>query len=149
MLTDERLAEIEARLEKATPGPWIDREPNKNNFAYEDIGRVIEACESRAGADEWEVALFVCGDDDDPPDEVDRLFNSITEANVAFIREAITDIPALIAALREARKMLGEWEMEYGECPRCNAWLADGGCHSGDCDLAAALGKTNEAPRGH
>lgn len=73
-LTEERLQEIEARANAATWGPWE---------ALSD-GTVM------ADSEEGPLGVFVAD------------VNKLTDAE--FVADARTDIPALIAALREARE---------------------------------------------
>jgi hypothetical protein len=74
------LDEIEARAEKATPGPWVDGHGVSGGFvAYH-------------GGDEPEAVCINVGCDDGD-----------------FIAHARTDIPALLATLELAREQRNEW----------------------------------------
>lgn len=89
-MTDEQLAEIEARAEKAFPGPWkhyIDRE-------WHSPDRVIEA------ANTWVVIR------DENCEHNWKLGRN--EDNYEFIAHARTDIPMLIAEVRRLRAQYEE-----------------------------------------
>lgn len=79
MLSDEQLAEIDRRAEAATDGPW---------FVASDRTEILSESACRVIAD----TRFFQG----PPDFLEC-------ADAEFIAHARTDVPALIAALREAR----------------------------------------------
>jgi hypothetical protein len=85
-MTDERIAEIEARANAATKGPWVTHSMN-DACVYADFaeeGRIIDC--------RWQP---VCG--------IDAFAAS---RNGRFVAHARTDIPDLIAALRAARERI-------------------------------------------
>lgn len=91
MSIDTMLAEIEARANSATPGPWTveieeceDHGCNCGEIHIPEIERAFHSCEW-ADAEDW-----------------DR-----DEANAEFCANAITDVPRLIAALRVAVGWIG------------------------------------------
>jgi hypothetical protein len=90
-MTDDRIAEIEARARAATPGPWI--------FVSESVDANNEPC---VGVDGGEVVTKYLGGIVECSDPYPRGDNCPTE-NMRFIAAARTDVPDLIAALREAQ----------------------------------------------
>ena len=90
---DLDLDAIEARAAAATEGPW-------------------------SRDDEHSLSVAICY-----TPHVWALAHSGTEANAEFIAHARTDVPALVAALREARD---EVEHLHAEAmPRFESWMAD------------------------
>lgn len=95
-MTDLDLDSIEARANAATDGPWVVKhEPawEADNVQHPDVITV--------GAQMWEaddepmtVCLVSTDHEDDPVDVL---------GDAEFIAHARTDVPALVAALREAR----------------------------------------------
>lgn len=83
-LTEQQLAEIEARAEKATPGDWFGTKP-----PVEFSGMALTV-----HSDDFVIAYV-------PPD-----FHNNAEANSNFVSASRQDIPALIASLRAAMKAL-------------------------------------------
>lgn len=83
---DEVLAEIEARASAATPGPWVCR--SEDGYDYD----VIDPSGRRVFSDGSACGEYGADIDLDGPD-------------AAFIMAARTDVPRLVAALREAMKM--------------------------------------------
>lgn len=78
MLTAEQIAEIRARAEAATPGPWTV-------FARDSSGQAVD---------------YFLGFDIEGPEEAQRgMFAN--RADAEFIAHAREDIPALLAALKE------------------------------------------------
>ena len=88
-LSDERLADIEARAEAATPGPWTGKiEPQRYPECDDaDLPGIVRS------ANGIEVAA------------VDERYGDGQnyEADTAFIAHARSDIPALLAELKELR----------------------------------------------
>lgn len=89
VMTEAQLAEIEARANAATPGPWTaDNE-------YDEPAVV--------GPDNRDLALFV-----------------ETDADAAFLANARTDVPALVAEVRRLRAELAKRDEDAriaaGEC---------------------------------
>ena len=77
MTIDTRLAEIRARVENATPGPWDARQyPQGGGRVYEPDGYPLPGC-------------FNCGENDAVYEEGDA----------EFIAASRTDLPALLAAV--------------------------------------------------
>ena len=87
-LTDEQLAEIRARLEAATPGPW--------HVAHTDgaVGKAEVTGEDRAGNPIWEQIHIA----DTGPVDVD------------FIAHAPTDIAALLAEVEALNREISDLE---------------------------------------
>lgn len=86
MLTDERLAEIEARAQAATDGPWqaaLDRP------SHPSVGDIT-------APGNHHVVCF--GHDYDEYGSIDNV------ADAAFIAHARDDIPALLAEVRRLRE---------------------------------------------
>lgn len=84
MMTDERLAEIEARVAAATSGPW------------KTTGGQLLA---RPDADDFDSVLSCCNTDD---------------GTLAFIAHARDDIPDLIAEVRRLRAPITSAEEAFG-----------------------------------
>jgi hypothetical protein len=78
VMTDERLAEIEARAKDATPGPW---EPEHRSVIGNDVV-IVDDC-ATAG---WDVY----------------------PANQDFIAHARADVPALVTEVRRLRAELAQ-----------------------------------------
>lgn len=93
-MTDEELAEIEARAAKATPGPWVVAPWDG------DEGNVRLTVTVGPDAGGWMVAD---GDWHGPGDAPhDR------EANAAFMAAARADVPALLAEVRRLQGVVAE-----------------------------------------
>lgn len=113
-LTAEQLAEIEARANKATPGPWrvkrpascVDGDPGDRGIAS-DAGLLL--------AEAWEL----CQD----PAVRERAvgLNLPSDDNAAFIAHARTDIPALLAHVRALEAPVPMLLF----CPKCGAQHVD------------------------
>lgn len=91
-MTPERLAEIEARVDAATPGPWRTK-TNRDFGPWHnddwDVTAVSDGCRvSGLGSRNWKDAC----------------------QNAAFIAHARTDIPDLIAEVKRLREIIGELE---------------------------------------
>lgn len=88
-MTEARLAEIEARAEKATEGPW--------RAVHRGVGRSAE--------DDGDgfLGLEVLG----PPDDCQRGQFS-RSADARFIAASRTDVPDLVAEVRRLRGLLQE-----------------------------------------
>lgn len=91
MLDEKMLAEIKARAEKATPGPWTDGTVNARMERLRD-GNIFVGINVKTTS---EVAMLYDAD---------------------FIAHAREDVPALIAAYEELYKRIKEND---GACPRC------------------------------
>lgn len=91
-MTDEQLAEIEARANAATAGPWgIERDPISGMWTVFDT-------DTKCGIIDKENS----GCASDPcPDDV-----GFSRENAAFIAAAKSDIPALIAEVRRLKEEL-------------------------------------------
>ena len=137
MLTEHDLDAIAARAEAATAGEWEQRRHGGDNWThavYAGNWAIAKVARGKAGED---------------------------ERDAAFIAHARQDVPALVAALREARRVLKsvEWvrqETDYGTrglCPCCDrfqpgslGWSGkpleeDRTGHAPACALKAALGE--------
>ena len=93
-MTDERLAEIKARADAATPGPW-----ERNNLAGRPEREVFAGDEliGDFGVGGWE--------DDEGADRV--------EINAEFIAHARQDIPDLLAEVERLREHVATLEHAY------------------------------------
>jgi hypothetical protein len=85
-LTSERLAEIAARAEAATPGPWGSHRDLAGVYTVQVNPRVIPGFGS---VTEGDVAQILTREDDK------------AYANVRFIAHAREDVPALLARIAE------------------------------------------------
>lgn len=94
MTTEERLAEIEERANAATPGLW-EAMCNSTDDDYEISVRVYP--EPR---DRW-AWIEICETDDDWGEDEDSPVAKEPGANMRFIAHARSDIPWLIARVRE------------------------------------------------
>ena len=95
-MTDLDLDAIEARADAATDGPWVVKhEPawEADNVQHPDV--ITVGAQMWEGDDEPMTVCLVSTDYEDDP--VDVLLDA------EFIAHARTDVPALVAALREAR----------------------------------------------
>jgi len=90
-MTDEQLAEIEARAAKATPGPWH----------HDDLQTVQGGTIAQQ-----HLAVNVV----DPRDEYGISPQGHCDAD--FIAHARQDIPALIAEVRSMRRAIASWKQE-------------------------------------
>ena len=88
MMTDERLAEIEARAEAAIPGPWTVR-PGSNGYVHQ-IGIDAGGLRDPIGCAYGE--------------------NAQGRENAEMMARAREDLPALCRALREERGWKAQWE---------------------------------------
>jgi hypothetical protein len=151
-LTDAELAEIEARCEAATEGPW----------AYDNRGDKCSDVQVGIAADKWgiqhngyipdavEGTIYIGG--------IATIFSGNDMADGAFIAHSRTDVPRLLAALRAERTRnaalvawvrkrgydttlrspLGEPYVRCNECGHC--WQEDEPeQHKSGCELAALL----------
>lgn len=94
MLTDERLAEIEARCNAATPGPW----DSCTAICGSGDSAIIAPIHGRSC-----VLALVYAEVDEQGKDVVR---SMRDA--AFIAAARTDVPDLLAEVRRLRALVGE-----------------------------------------
>lgn len=78
-MTDEELKEIEERANAATPGPWFAYFDGHAGEIHSEAGSVLEPYGCEGGA---------C---------------IVREKDLAFITNARTDVPTLIAEVRESR----------------------------------------------
>lgn len=91
-LTDAQIAAIRERAAKATPGPWgIGNTSPDQRMVLGENGEGRYVCSVQI----WQT-----------PRAFGLIEEPQREANAAFIAAAITDIPALLAALEEARGAL-------------------------------------------
>ena len=81
-MTEEEIEAIAARAKAANPGPWCSQ------FAYTQIRHVARNCD------------IICSKHDDTPQYMDC--KTFGPNDGEFIAAARADVPALIAALREA-----------------------------------------------
>lgn len=95
MMSEERLKEIEERVKAAHKGPW-GADPYIGNDCGVRIS--IEQIDPRCDLVSWR-GMVMCYSLEDSRQECDP----VALANAAFIAHARTDVPALIAALKEAR----------------------------------------------
>lgn len=97
-MTDPDLDAIEARANAAKRGPWVVETP--------------ESVYGHDGGPDWIDLRWVSDEDtvgdDDPP-----WLGPMLVTDAEFIAHARTDVPALIAALREARAKVGLWEADF------------------------------------
>ena len=100
MTIETRLAEIRARVENATPGPW-EAIPTADNAVVADDGDGY-----------W-------------TDVADRIE---TEADAEFIAASRTDLPALLAAVEAVRELHQPVEVEPSEtiCAGCSTLRGQG-----------------------
>ena len=108
VLSEEELVGIEARAEKATPGPWVAWDHNGWHQPYVSV--VTPDDETPLGPRDVIVAT------DDP---VGRTWSTrgkveIELDNATFIAHARTDIPALIAEVRALQAALSVKEKKNG-----------------------------------
>lgn len=96
-MTEERLNQIEARVDAATPGPWdticasLKWDCEKNEYTADSLSQTIIA---------------------------EGEFLEMREEDQEFITHAREDVPALIAALREARTVARDYfEWDRNEYP--------------------------------
>ena len=82
---DEKLKEIEARCEKATPGPWKFEWPDVTDNGHYETPKV-----------------FSIADPDNPRYLLEVATGCNEEENGCFLASARTDIPYLLTALRES-----------------------------------------------
>ena len=102
-MTPEQLAEIRARSEAATPGPWE---------CIESFPPGEYALAARPPDEAFPLTLAVVGNDDAWED---------AEANTQFVAHARTDIPALLDYIEELEAKLS---LTYDEAERVETALA-------------------------
>ena len=97
-MTDQELEAISARAEAATPGPWL--------MEYADGADSIDLFGS-------EPIVFVVTPDDDAEFCIGKVHyvTHQTQHDGQFIADARTDVPALVAALREANAKIARMQM--------------------------------------
>lgn len=153
-LTSASLSEIEARAAAATPGPWVvwDGPLYEGGGADLCIGRgktwlanmdhrnprCAQITEQGHKADDCDICTIDAGGVTDEQ-----------RANANLIAHARSDVPALVAAVREMVGLLRglEWarggaRSENGFCPECDMDVRDG--HGDSCPLAALLARFPE-----
>lgn len=125
-MSPAELEAVEKRAAAATPGPW-------RTEATDWGAQVLPAKPRRVGYDR------VIGDLGWGEEEEQG------RADAAFIAAARTDVPALVAALKEARWVLREVEDYAAHAVTCETSLRRGECDCGLDEvrrrLAAALGE--------
>jgi len=152
-LSDERLAEIRERCDKATQGPW---ELEIKGADAAPLVIVWARYPHREGLHRHFITYTEYGEKPDP-DVLQR-----NSDNYAFIAAARTDMPDLLAEVERLRARNAALEgvlreVEWGAgtyvydddggrmiptCPRCLAEKREG--HAPDCALDAALRASNE-----
>lgn len=112
MTATERLAEINARAEAATEGPWAHWNP-ADGPSHMEIGGKVAWKSLRTGSQ--------YGDDEKIPHWADA----------AFIAHARTDVPALVAALEAVLEVHQHFEYSdsRGDGAGCNECRYDDGSH--------------------
>lgn len=120
-LTPEQLAEIAARAEAATPGPWCT-----------DSWEIYQGTEYQPGLSMW--IGETCRGNTSP--EQDR-------ADATFVAAARTDIPALLAEIHRLRNELAEEKASHDPRLRCLLVKA-----TPDRDLYVGWSNTCEMPAG-
>lgn len=120
-MTDEQLAEIEARCEAATPGPWARKRGQFTRVVSfsDENGTVVASTYTSSFA----------------PPKIQAM------ENASFIAHARTDVPALLAEVKRLRR----WQKEAAEYFR-NASLEEHAgpegtpqCQCGSCLKVLAL----------
>lgn len=141
-MTPERLAEIEARAAVATPGPWVWDERRFNERERRNRrgrGKGEQFVWALRGALDWPCDETLAG----PYDYARVMYlmwhqvkgTALVNAgpdpdDAAFIAAARTDIPDLIAALRQAWEERDELAAQ-NQVMRASAVLIDGPCEHG------------------
>lgn len=127
-ITKERLAEIKARAEAATPGPW---EPFE--WYHSDDGGWAAVGPHHVDVDGYE------------PDEPGSLIHERATLDAAFISAARTDVPDLVAEVERLRELISDIEAGAdgdGDCPWCASDPVDGyERHFDDCPAFTPEGK--------
>lgn len=130
MIDAKRLAEIRARAECATAGPWWwdeDRREVRSVNAVDEWGHRYDRDESSGPIVETDMGHY-------PPYRVDR----------EFIAHARQDVPDLLAEVERLRNLVAavEWRGHdcYEMCPWCGADKRCGDGHYGGCAFVAAMG---------
>lgn len=145
--TLSRLAEIKARAEKATPGPWEVEGPETETYRpggkCDGIRTLANPSQCLGRDREYFPSIVVADSGVYPPCLLDA----------EFIVSARTDVPDMADALEEARALLERLEWSgldmssdpdstmgpWACCPFCHA--PEGNRHGPNCKLAAALGR--------
>lgn len=99
-MREEELAEIRARCEAATPGPWKSEDGWGVGLRYGRNARAYHA----AGARGWPV-LFRCQSENDMSAQLSK---SQRQANCDFVARAREDVPALLKEIERLRTALAE-----------------------------------------
>ncbi len=94
-LTEQRLSEIQARCDQATPGPWVGRTSNGMPVIYQNGYPVC--------------MVFVYGDNSD---------------NAAFIANARQDIPDLLAERAAFKEQHAADQAEIKRLREAQAWIS-------------------------
>jgi hypothetical protein len=109
-ISDQELAEIEARANAALPGPWqircLDYKGKMDHFTYDKDGKQI-----------FKPAFEVdYTDENGERDSIETLGDyecgALEKPNAEFIAHARTDVPRLIAEVRETRAALKQARQE-------------------------------------
>ena len=106
-MTPDHLAEVKARAEAATPGPWTaDLSEGDCGVYLEDCPRGLEDCDDACPqCDRWEILK---GGLVDGPDYVEcGEYSYFSDNDAEFIAHARTDIPDLIAEVERLRTLNG------------------------------------------
>jgi hypothetical protein len=117
-MTEDRLKELEALCEKATPGPWKLDYGNWNVEAPIDLERMT-VVECHSGTRDYNDVECYCKDGHDWQNEncernqIHKVMGSPYD-DMDFIAEARTAIPGLIAEVRRLREALSKASDELG-----------------------------------
>ena len=107
-MTDQRIAELRALSEKATPGPWRDQK--QCDGAYMHIG-------SEQGGD-WVASISLPSGPYYEHKEGRYTEDQQVEINAAFIAAARTALPELLDALEAEREKIRELEQAFNAAMR-------------------------------
>lgn len=144
LLSDERIAEIRAREQAATPGPW--EVEGKSHMAFACI---VSSSQYDPINDRQRRIVKMCGIAS-PAGEGSN--------NASFIANARQDVPDLLTEVTRLRSRVArlegvlrsvEWEGDPHDqgtiCPVCRQWWhGTGHDHAPDCELDAALRDADE-----
>lgn len=104
-MTEEKLQEIEARANAATPGPW--------EYIPDDIGGYMvsncKECQSIVASADYD---WLCS----------KEYLSVSYDDADFIAHAREDIPALIEEVRRLRDGQEDWRKHEDELPFREGW---------------------------
>lgn len=122
MTIDTRLAEIRARVENATPGPW-----EWDGESGEDWPQGDNSLIARQGTEEAVICAW----------GYDAYGITVDEADAEFIAASRTDLPALLAAVEAVRELHAA--DEDGDCAECIRRAQGRGDQSYPCPTITAL----------